>query len=88
MPIKRTIKYEMTPFPVEMTLWTDVEMARALGLTVQKLRALIPTGHSGICYHFSEPIWKRRRRKIEQTGLRYFFNKECWLDNQKLKGRF
>lgn len=88
MPIKRTINYEMMSFPVEMTLWTDVEMARALGVTVKKLRALIPVGNSGIWYHFSEPLWKRSNRSIKQVGLKYFFNEECWINNKKLRGTF
>jgi len=70
MPIKRTIKYEMLSFPVEVTLWSDVELARSLKIHVAELRRQIASGKSGLVHHFCEPIWKRRRRTIKQIGYR------------------
>ena len=71
MPEKRIIKYEMSIFPTLQTIYSESEMAAALGISVRALRARIRQGK--YCYHCT--------RRDQSGVLRYEFQPEAYRDN-------
>lgn len=75
MPIKRWMHYEFSYGPYLQTIYSEAEMAAALGMTVSHLRAQILSGRYS--YHCTT--------RDSQGRERYEFQPESWEHNLAVK---